>query len=89
VPQQRALKLVEVIVGWLRNDFAVKLPQLVFALAHHGRLHKALLDLEIRFAIQLGRLDEAQTVWLARRQQQNVGGHKLIVLHSNDVADLN
>ena len=46
--------------------------------------HFQYLDLPV----QLCRLDVAEPVWVVRGQQENVRRNELVVLHSDDVADL-
>jgi len=51
-------------------------------------LLEALADLQVRLPVQVGGLDVAHGLGLARGQHQQVGGEEVVVVHLDDVAHL-
>lgn len=69
LPDEGALEFVQQVVGSLADDFAIEIPQEIVLIRQLGCLDQALLGLQIRFAIQLRCLNEAQTIRLRCGQQ--------------------
>ena len=88
VVSQRPLELGQVVVGRLADDVAVELGQRLLVLAQHIRHIQTLLHLQVGLPVQLGRLDVDQTVGVEGGEQQDVRGDEAVVLHADDVPDL-
>lgn len=69
LPDEGALEFVQQVVGSLADDFAIEIPQEIVLIRQLGCLDQALLGLQVRFAIQLRCLNEAQTIRLRCGQQ--------------------
>ena len=67
-PRERAVELVEQLVGRLALNVAVERGELGVVLAELRGLRDRLLHLQVRLAVQLRRFDVAKTVRLAARQ---------------------
>lgn len=69
LPDEGALEFVQQVVGSLADDFAIEIPQEIVLIRQLCCLDQALLGLQVRFAIQLRCLNEAQTIRLRCGQQ--------------------